>query len=238
MTKNELFEAIKANTNEAEFETLGVTMRSEKSVLQGLFDQLNIETHEHNEPLTLEPDQKLPTNGRESSTKATANGNVNEPEVTPEPEVKTGTDDFDELLGKVKGASAGQPKEKSNQPLITKEKRKRKRGESSPDSFRIEGYILLLATDTVFPTLLAFINNLIDKKHKKISADELRLAEKDFNKLEPLADQAADYMTIHLNPVAGFFLISAFMYTNNIIAIKMELPTNGWESSPKPDSPK
>jgi hypothetical protein len=216
MTKNELLEQIKANTNEAEFETLGLTTRSEKSVLQGIFDQLRInlpKTETLLENLGLgdsEKDQGL--------TEAAANGNVDEQEV------KTGTDDFDELLGKVKSASTGVPKDETKQPLITKEKRKRKKGESSPDSFRIEGYILLLATDTAFPTILAFINNLVDKKHRKITADELRLAEKDFNKLEPLADQAADYMTVHLNPIAGFFIIATFMYANNIIAVKMEIP--------------
>ena len=208
MTKNELLEAIKAGTNEAEFETLGLTSRSDKSLLQGIFDQIN--------PSNLVKDPDL--------TEAAANGSTEpEPESAPEPEVKIG-DDFDELLGKVSGASAGKPKDKGPQPLITKEKRKRKKGESSPDSFRIEGYILLLATDTAFPTILAFINNMVDKKHRKITADELRLAEKDFNKLEPLADQAADYMTVHLNPIAGFFIIATFMYANNIIAVKMEMP--------------
>jgi hypothetical protein len=204
MTKAELLKAIKAGTNEAEFETLGLTIRSEKSQLQGLFDQLN--------PLKLlskdEPDE--PSTGFST-------------DVSTEEQTTTG-DDFDELLGKVSGASAGQPKDKGSQPLITKEKRKRKKGESSPESFRIEGYILLLATDTAFPTILAFINNMVDKKHRKITADELRLAEKDFNKLEPLADQAADYMTVHLNPIAGFFIIATFMYANNIIAVKMEMP--------------
>jgi hypothetical protein len=206
MTKNELLEAIKAGTNEAEFETLALTSRSDKSLLQGIFEQINTSK------LVKDPDL----------TEAAASGST-EAEPQPEPEVKTG-DDFDELLGKVSGASAGQPKDKGPQPLITKEKRKRKKGESSPDSFRIEGYILLLATDTAFPTILAFINNMVDKKHRKITADELRLAEKDFNKLEPLADQAADYMTVHLNPIAGFFIIATFMYANNIIAVKMEIP--------------
>ena len=41
MTKNELLEAIKAGTNEAEFETLGLTNRSDKSLLQGIFEQIN-----------------------------------------------------------------------------------------------------------------------------------------------------------------------------------------------------
>jgi hypothetical protein len=62
---------------------------------------------------------------------------------------------------------------------------------------------------------------MVDKKHKKLMASDLQLSEKDFNKLEPLADQAADYMSVNLNPIAGFFLVSAFMYTNNMIVIKM-----------------
>jgi hypothetical protein len=128
--------------------------------------------------------------------------------------------EFDELLGKIGSASAPEPSTFTGEkPLFEKTRRKKKKGESSPDSFRVEGYVLLLVTDTIFPFAFAFINNALDKR-VKVQADELQLADKDFAKLEPLADQAADYMSINLNPIAGFFLVAAFMYSNNLIMIR------------------
>ena len=207
MTKNEIWDEIKSKFNETELDTLGINSRSSKAEMENILGQAPKETNP-----AFEPGMELqPETNKELET-----------EIIPETEQTKGTtDEFDELLGKINGAEAGTPKEKVVKPIITKEKRKRKRGESSADSFRIEGYTLLLATDTLFPTLLAWVNNMVDKKHKKLMASDLQLAQKDFDKLEPLADQAADYMSVNLNPIAGFFLVSAFMYTNNMIVIKM-----------------
>ena len=80
----------------------------------------------------------------------------------------------------------------------------------------------MLVADTVFPFAFAGINNLLDKRHK-IQAHKLALNDKDFAKLEPLADQAADYMAINLNPIAGFLLISTFMYGNNLLTLRMQI---------------
>jgi hypothetical protein len=205
MTKTEIWNEIKAKFNQTELDTLGITSRSSKEELENILGQAPKETNPAFEPGKAYDDGEKHDDSEINKTQ------------TDEPE----TDQFDELLGKISGAEAGTPKEKVVKPIITKEKRKRKKGESSADSFRIEGYILLLATDTLFPTLLAWVNNMVDKKHKKLMASDLQLSEKDFNKLEPLADQAADYMSVNLNPIAGFFLVSAFMYTNNMIVIKM-----------------
>jgi hypothetical protein len=205
MTKNEIWDEIKTKFNDTELDTLGINSRSSKAEMENILGQAPKETNPAFEPGKAYDDGEKHDDSEINKTQ------------TDEPE----TDQFDELLGKISGAEAGTPKEKVVKPIITKEKRKRKKGESSADSFRIEGYILLLATDTLFPTLLAWVNNMVDKKHKKLMASDLQLSEKDFNKLEPLADQAADYMSVNLNPIAGFFLVSAFMYTNNMIVIKM-----------------
>jgi hypothetical protein len=212
MTKTEIWNEIKAKFNQTELDTLGITSRSSKEELENILGQAPKETNPAFEPGKAYDDGEKHDDSEINKTQT-------EPEV--EPEVEAKTDEFDELLGKISGAEAGTPKEKVVKPIITKEKRKRKKGESSADSFRIEGYILLLATDTLFPTLLAWINNFVDKKHKKLMASDLQLSQKDFDKLEPLADQAADYMSINLNPIVGFFIVSAFMYTNNMIVIKM-----------------
>jgi hypothetical protein len=215
MTKNEIWDEIKTKFNDTELDTLGINSRSSKAEMENILGQAPKETNPAFEPGKAYDDGEKHDDSEINKTQ------TDEPEVEPEIEPKPETDQFDELLGKISGAEAGTPKEKVVKPIITKEKRKRKKGESSADSFRIEGYILLLATDTLFPTLLAWVNNMVDKKHKKLMASDLQLSEKDFNKLEPLADQAADYMSVNLNPIAGFFLVSAFMYTNNMIVIKM-----------------
>jgi len=130
--------------------------------------------------------------------------------------------EFDELQEKIEGAEIPKEKISEGKPLFEQTKRKIKKGGSSPDSFRIEGYVLLLVTDTIFPFTLAFLNNLLDKK-TKVKATDLQLNETDFKKLEPLADQAADYMSVNLNPIAGFLLVSTFMYSNNLLATRMQI---------------
>jgi hypothetical protein len=215
MTKTEIWNEIKAKFNQTELDTLGITSRSSKEELENILGQAPKETNPAFEP------GKAPMEVLSNTDLPTGQAGELEIEQGKEPKPSSETDEFDVLLGKISGAEAGTPKEKVVKPIITKEKRKRKKGESSADSFRIEGYILLLATDTLFPTLLAWVNNFVDKKHKKLMASDLQLSQKDFDKLEPLADQAADYMSVNLNPIAGFFLVSAFMYTNNMIVVKM-----------------
>ena len=216
MKKDELIEAIKnAGVN--------VNTRSTKEELETIYNGLRV--HKEKEPNEVKPDEVTPDETKPDETKPdeAKPDEVKPDEVKPD-ETKPGEvkDDFDELLGKIKGAEGSAPKPKTEKPLITKEKKKRKKGESSPDSFRIEGYILLLITDTVFPFAFAFINNTLDKKNK-VEATDLQLAEKDFNKLEPLADQAADYMSINLNPIAGFAIMATFMYANNLLVVRMNL---------------
>jgi len=129
----------------------------------------------------------------------------------------------DELFSKIENAEAPYDKKPTGErALFEKKKRKIPKNQSSPDSFRVEGYVLLLVTDTLFPFTFSFLNNMLDKKNK-ISATDLQLNEVDFKKLEPLADQAADFMAVNLNPIAGFFLVATFMYSNNLIALKMQL---------------
>lgn len=162
-------------------------------------------------------------------------GDTDEPEATAEPgepEPTNPDEDFEALQQRIASASAPEPQRKTRRPGVEKTTRKKKKGQSDPDSFRIEGYILLLMTDTVFPFAFAALNNMLDKRIK-ISAVDLQLDEKQMSKLEPLADQAADYMAINLNPIAGFFLMSTFMYGNNLLTLRMS-----FEVSMKPENEK
>jgi hypothetical protein len=153
-----------------------------------------------------------------------------EPEAAPEPEPEAapetpqaGTpDSFDELFEKIKTAEGKTGTGSVKAPLVSKEAKKRKRNASSPDSFYIEGYILLMAVDTIFPFTFAWLNNIMSKQ-VKVSPTQLVLTEKDFTKLEPLANQAAEYLTFHINPVLGFALVSSFMYGNKLLIARMEI---------------
>lgn len=162
-------------------------------------------------------------------------GEPEDPEAAPEQtetETPSSDEDFEALQQRIASASAPEPQKKQRRPGVEKTTRKKKKGQSDPDSFRIEGYILLLITDTVFPFAFAALNNMLDKRIK-ISAVDLQLDEKQMSKLEPLADQAADYMAINLNPIAGFFLMSTFMYGNNLLTLRMS-----FEVSMKPENEK
>jgi hypothetical protein len=76
--------------------------------------------------------------------------------------------------------------------------------------------------DTVFPFSISWLNNMFDKR-VKVPATALMLNEKQRQELEPLADQAADYLAIHINPVAGFLLVTSFLYGNNLLQARIEI---------------
>lgn len=180
--------------------------RANKAELEEVYNDLvkNIPGFEQTKDEEIEPEYD-------------SEGNLIEREITEEPKTE-----FDELQEKIEGAEIPKEKMSEGKPLFEQTKRKIKKGGSSPDSFRVEGYVLLLVTDTVFPFTLAFLNNLLDKK-VKVKATDLQLNETDFKKLEPLADQAADYMSVNLNPIAGFLLVSTFMYSNNLLATRIQI---------------
>lgn len=208
-SKNELLEIIRDNG-------LSGNASMTKAELQEIVDGLLPSTRQHEEKPEEEKEQEENPE-EEANTEEEKIGDIEEPEKE-----KPSDQDFDELLGKIKGAEAPSPKPpKGEAPIFEKKKRKSKKGESDPNSFRMQGYLLLLATDTIFPAALSFANNLLDKKHK-ISVAELKLNDRDFASLEPIADQAADYMSININPIAGFFIMASFLYANNIIILKME----------------
>ena len=232
MKVNELIKAIRA-------EGKTIPHNATKPELEEIYAGLHVHSIPEPEPekeseKTPEPEpeveeqpepEKEPENAPEEP-----NTEENEPPETPEEEKEpdeektptVGQSDFDELLGKVKAADIPKTEKKIEKPIIEKTSKRRKKGESSPDSFRMEGYILLLIVDTVYPVTLAFLNNLFDKK-LKIEATDLKLEEHDFKKLEPLADQAADYMSFNINPIAGFALVSTFMYANNLLALRVTM---------------
>lgn len=210
-SKNELLEIIRDNG-------LSGNASMTKAELQEIVDRLRPARPGEQEQEEQIEEEKI--EGEEKVEEEKIEGE--EEKVEEQEKEKPSDQDFDELLGKIKGAEAPSPKaSKGEDPIFEKKKRKSKKGESDPNSFRMQGYLLLLATDTIFPAALSFANNMLDKKHK-ISVAELKLNDRDFASLEPIADQAADYMSININPIAGFFIMASFLYANNIIILKME----------------
>ena len=167
-----------------------------------------------------------PETTEESSEEATESEKTEGEKPEETVEQPAGETDYDELMGKIAGAEVPHSAKPVTKPLVERKKRKQSKKQSEPESTRIEGYILLTIIDVVYPFTLSWLNNLLDKKGKRISATDLQLAQKDFDKLEPLADQAADYLAININPVAGFFLVATFMYANNLIAVKFQMQSN------------
>lgn len=207
--KAALVAGIRTKMNEVEFQTLGVSESDGLDYLQELHDKLHVHSLPDEEVAPEEaPVEEAPA------------------EETPAPEVPTEevpkTDDYDELIQKIGGAKVPPKKVPTEKPFAERKTRKSKKGASDPEATRIEGFILLIAVDTLFPFALAFLNNMLDKKGKRIEPNQLQLDQKSFDKLEPLADQAADYLSFNINPVAGFFIASSLMYANNLIQIKME----------------
>lgn len=212
MTRRELREAL---------QTAGVDVKRSmlKEELEQLYDKF---IHVHrlpNEPTTepvepAEPGETTEPDGSEldEPTEPTEG----EPPVEGEPS----KDAFDEILGKISGAKAPEPKQRTEKDLFTVEKKKRGRKDSDPGSFHLQGYVLLLIMDTIFPWTFSFLNNLLDKR-VQVKVTDLKLPEDDFKQLIPLADQAAAYLSINLNPVVGFLLVSTFMYGNVLIVARM-----------------
>lgn len=134
--------------------------------------------------------------------------------------------EWDDLNTKIAEAKIPQPSDstEAGEPLFESSKDKKKKGASDPNSFRVEGYILMLVVDTLFPFAFSTLNNMLDKR-LKIKAHQLSLSEQDFAKLSPLADQAADYLAVNLSPVAGFFMVATFMYGSNLLNVRMQLDT-------------
>jgi hypothetical protein len=212
MTKKEkLLIEIRSKMNDVEFSTLGLTEFDSLDHLKEVAASLHVKENSTIDQVVDEPVKDEPVKDEPEKDEP----EKDEP-VTDEPK-----NDYDELIGKIEGASAPPKVEKKKKPLVERKTRKAKKGTSDPEATRIEGFILLIAVDTIFPFSLSFLNNLLDKKGKKITPQELKLDQQSFDKLEPLADQAADYMTFNINPVAGFFIASALMYSNNLINLKM-----------------
>lgn len=219
MTKRELHDHLISNGQNVDYSLT-------KSELQEIYDRLIVSDPDKVKPEPAPAPAPPPAPAPEPEPKPGEHepGEPETEETESEPG-EPGKDSFDELAGRIKNAKVPEEKNKVKKPIVERTRKKARKGTSDPDSFRVEGYVLLLVTDTVFPFALSAINNMLDKR-LRVNASDLQLNEKDFAKLEPLADQAADYMAVNLNPIAGFLLIATFMYGNNLINLRMQMDSN------------
>jgi hypothetical protein len=127
-----------------------------------------------------------------------------------------------EMDEKIKSSTYTQENKKgATKPLLERKQKKISKTQSDPNSFRVGGYMLLLVTDTAFPFLFSYIHNMFEKRFS-MQFDELQLEEKQMDELTMLANQAADYLSININPVAGFIIMSAFMYGQNFFILRSQ----------------
>jgi len=151
---------------------------------------------------------------------------VDEPKVD-DPKVAENVSIFDSIdelkgeIGKGEPSIKQETKQGATKPLVERTRKKIPKNDSQPDSFRIDGYMLMLLTDTVAPFLFAMIHNMLEKRFK-IEATQLALTSEQNAKLTPLAAAAADYLQFNINPVLGFFLMSGVMYGNNLYMLRGE----------------
>lgn len=130
---------------------------------------------------------------------------------------------FDEIQQQLNNATSfDEVENQTATPLLTKEKRGRK-GEKLEDKFVIEGYILLLLVDIVFPFALSMIVRIVAKKD--VQMVDIQLDDKAMKRLEPLADACAKQLSVNMSPITGFFIVSALLYAQNVsIAIQKAKP--------------
>ena len=140
--------------------------------------------------------------------------------VEPTNTIEFDNPDYNELKQKIENAKTQNSNGGIKTPVIEKTQRRKRRNESDPNSFKVEGYILLMVVDTFFPFALSFVNNLFDKTIQ-VKANELMLTDKQMSKLEPIADQCADYLSVNISPVWGFVILTSISYTNNLITLRM-----------------
>ena len=86
----------------------------------------------------------------------------------------------------------------------------------------ITGALMMMLIDLALPQLIAFANNKLNKKGKKIQATALQMTPEQRKELEPVADQVAKEMMIQANPLTVLIISMIGIYGINFMMIKNE----------------
>jgi len=88
----------------------------------------------------------------------------------------------------------------------------------------ISGTMLIILMDNTVPFLLTKVAGMIEPKYKQIKARSIRMDEEQRKELAPLADEVCKVAFGEVDPLLGFFIISALIYGGNLIEKGAELP--------------
>lgn len=92
--------------------------------------------------------------------------------------------------------------------------------ENNPFAGLIDGYMVILVMNVVFPSLIKLI---FAKKFKEITHEDIALNGMQQESIKPLADHVANYITQFINPLVAFALVSSLMYYQNAsLALEMK----------------
>lgn len=135
------------------------------------------------------------------------------------------SDELNNLLSQYK-EKADIPEIDLSSDTVEPEKPKKRRGRKpKAEKMTISGEIIsgalfITLLDIILPTIIVTVNNVIDKKGKKMSVMDLRLKQTQKNELEPIADEVMKELMIKANP--AFILISSFVsiYALNFVQAK------------------
>lgn len=88
----------------------------------------------------------------------------------------------------------------------------------------IDGALFLMLIDLVIPLLITMLNN--NFATTQIKVEDLQMTEKQKRDLTPVADQAARYLTLKMNPVWLLCICMAGIYGLNFMAAKLTAKKN------------
>jgi hypothetical protein len=141
------------------------------------------------------------------------------------PKSSSNNKEIDDLL------SGYKEKIEINEPAAierAKETRGRKKKTQEPAQPEIQtspvitGALMMMLIDLGLPHLIAFANNKLNKKGKKIKASDLRMTEEQRKELEPVADQVAHEMMLQANPLTVLIISMIGIYGINFMMLKQE----------------
>lgn len=86
----------------------------------------------------------------------------------------------------------------------------------------ISGYMLLIICDFAFPLLITSIHNFVAKKRPdmaRIEVYDMMLDENEKAELRPIAEEAAAYLSMEVNPLVAFGLLSGMTYGMKYVSL-------------------
>jgi hypothetical protein len=93
---------------------------------------------------------------------------------------------------------------------------------SPSENVVISGALIMLMLNIVLPVAIKTTAKIVFKKN--LDSDILKLSKKESDELSPLAEQAAAYLNLKVNPVTAFVLAITSVYTAKVIEASTTKP--------------